>query len=723
MTIPAITRGATDERGAVSVLVALVLGTLMMLLVWFVIDVGIWFDHQRHLQLQADAGALAGAQSFAISCSNTTITNASRQYAGLPSNGVAYTTPYNAQIGSGNPNITWSFNQDLYPDSSQSTPADTTQYTTGPCADHVVDVKLQEAGLPWYFWAAGVPTIHAHARAALLPNPPQGGLMPLGVPEENPYFAEVYYYDESTGTQIASAPLTSNGVDGSGHPVWDDHSYLDASGIPGLPVDFKGHGAVGVRVAFSASQNTTTNLTGNMTTDCSQTLVSCYDTPTSPDYPGLLHIRTFGNTNATPTSPLLRDVQLVADTGSSACSDPYFSNPATGTTCTVTIQADVDFADTSGNKPGGASVCAILPSSQCNKNPLTYRGTGASAFGAGHPCSNLTLVKATDECWTASGNAALTVNANAGMQRIDLQFSDNAMGNGNSGVTVSNVQRTYTTVSTGSGPVLFADSYIVPQTGPQAGSPQLDYDSTECDTTATSCVQHLFATFHLLPSFQIAQSTSDPPVLLRTAGNGAQTQTIQCWTGPNNYKTQVQNGCPETYTPNTGGATCPTQTPAAPPYQCVSAGTGQTTDIIDALDQRIEGSTSSCPNPNNWSTFSTLTAIQQNASTDPRRIFVIMTPVGSFAGQNAGKSFPVLDIGEFYITYWQGANGHPDPCGNSTTGDGSYTSSDPFYDGPLQGGDILGHFVTRFQINPNGNPGPGSCSLASLGGCALYMTQ
>ena len=37
---------------------------VLAVMLTFVVDVGNWFEHKRHLQMQADAAALAGAQEF-----------------------------------------------------------------------------------------------------------------------------------------------------------------------------------------------------------------------------------------------------------------------------------------------------------------------------------------------------------------------------------------------------------------------------------------------------------------------------------------------------------------------------------------------------------------------------------------------------------------------------------------------------------------------------------
>ena len=65
--------GASSEGGGVIVLVALALPVLVML-GSFVIDVGNWYEHKRHLQVQADSGALAGGGMYAARpCSDTNI--------------------------------------------------------------------------------------------------------------------------------------------------------------------------------------------------------------------------------------------------------------------------------------------------------------------------------------------------------------------------------------------------------------------------------------------------------------------------------------------------------------------------------------------------------------------------------------------------------------------------------------------------------------------------
>jgi uncharacterized membrane protein len=86
-----------DERGGVVVLFALLVPTLLLAFA-IATDVGNWFVHRRHLQMQVDAAALAGGSLFGncfstdpnmVAAANTAIENEAAKYAGLSSS--AYT--------------------------------------------------------------------------------------------------------------------------------------------------------------------------------------------------------------------------------------------------------------------------------------------------------------------------------------------------------------------------------------------------------------------------------------------------------------------------------------------------------------------------------------------------------------------------------------------------------------------------------------------------------
>ena len=67
---------------------------VFVIFITLVVDVGNWFVHKRHLQMQADAGALAGGGLFTFPCSDDPILAETRKYAGDPANGA----PYNLQV-------------------------------------------------------------------------------------------------------------------------------------------------------------------------------------------------------------------------------------------------------------------------------------------------------------------------------------------------------------------------------------------------------------------------------------------------------------------------------------------------------------------------------------------------------------------------------------------------------------------------------------------------
>src|SRR6266566_8210222 len=90
-------RTLKDEGGAVLLIVAAAL-TAIILIAAFVVDTANWFEHKRHLQLQADAAALAGGSAFQNpGCTDAAIYSAARKYAGVKD--ASYTAPYNRQVG------------------------------------------------------------------------------------------------------------------------------------------------------------------------------------------------------------------------------------------------------------------------------------------------------------------------------------------------------------------------------------------------------------------------------------------------------------------------------------------------------------------------------------------------------------------------------------------------------------------------------------------------
>src|SRR6266508_4806294 len=161
------------ERGAALVLVALWLPVLFGFMV-FVADVGNWFVHKRHLQMQADAGALAGGGLFTVPCSDAPIEAESRKYAGDPSSG----SPYNLQVApTDQANVHVLLNSTVYWNEGG------TNYSDGgpPCSARFVDMKITEATLPWFFGLGVVRAINANARVEIQALNRARGALPVAV--------------------------------------------------------------------------------------------------------------------------------------------------------------------------------------------------------------------------------------------------------------------------------------------------------------------------------------------------------------------------------------------------------------------------------------------------------------------------------------------------------------------------------------------------------------
>ena len=237
-----------DESGGVLVMTVIAAPLLVIVLI-FVIDVANWFEHRSHLQMQADAAVFAAAEEMRIPCDNQPILDKANDYGGAL---------YNAQVG-GTPSakVHMLINSRTY--YNQAAPTDDTVNPASPCQAGMVDVKLTETDLPWFFGVGSVPFINAHARVSILQADTSSGALPVGVPDVNPKSARIIFVDESNnGAVLGSRTLTKVGYV-NGVTVWDN------SGSP-LPVTVNTD-KIGVRVALSGSSSTARG----------DSVVQCYD--------------------------------------------------------------------------------------------------------------------------------------------------------------------------------------------------------------------------------------------------------------------------------------------------------------------------------------------------------------------------------------------------------------------------------------------------------------
>jgi hypothetical protein len=665
-----ISRMRSEQRGSVLVMVALWM-PLLLILMTFVIDVGNWFVHKRHLQMQADAGALAAAQEYRFPCSDQPILDKAAEYSG---------DLYNGQIGGTTAGTVHRLiNSKTFFD--QPAPADDT-VTGGPCSAGMIDVKLTETDLPLFFKPFGgvlnkVPFINAQARVSINQLDTTQGALPVGVPDVNPRSARAYFINESTGAVLGSTALTKVGTS-NGLVVWDNAAAPAPITLDAGDVD------VGVVIALS----------GAATASCGAALTTCYDASTVPNGggmpgKGIVYVRGYSmagdGLQSLDHAPVLRDVTLVPGT----CADPYFS--AAAGSCTIGIRAHADFGTLSGADQTtivGARLSATVGKTTY---PLTY--------------------DATAKRWSSA--ATIAVSPAAGPIDVSLDWAEtNGTLNGNSCSTsggnkckgsFGTVQRAFAAADARSGPIQAAEVW---ENGVQWANAL-----ERCSSVQTSCTHDLTVRIGVKGNLANAASVNDPVVALRVIG-GSQNQSLDCDPNASQLKDELSGGCAPTYARNTGTA-CPGTATAlwstAQPWSCVAVQTGSATNQVPAgMNARILGDEkpASCTAPNRWSQFPNLDP------SDPRIIQVFLTPYGSFDGSGS-TTVPVQDFATFYVTGWTGqGQGFANPCQGN--GDDPVPNNDAGY--------IVGHFIKYIQTL---TPGSGStaCDPNAFGACVAVMSR
>jgi Flp pilus assembly protein TadG len=659
--------GFRRETGAVIVMVGLWLPVLVLLLS-FVIDVGNWFEHKRHLQMQADAAALVAGGTFAYpGCDPANVDATAQAYGG---------GTYNAQIGGTSPaNVHMLINSQTY--YGQASPVDTTVNTADPCTAQMVDVKMTETNLPWFFKAGKlVPFINAHARVSLLQIDTQNGALPVGVPDVNPRRAAVTFVDETNGDAVlGTEDLTRTGTDAAGNALWSTSSPV--------PVTFQEAGnpksmAVGVRIALSGNPGSV---------KCGDPLVACYDATSAN---GLVYIRGYSNDHPLTgqQTPIARDVHFSPAAGS--CPDPYFD--ASSAACTVVLQAKVDFGPGDPISTYAAALNAFIPGGPNKGTPLTYDST--TGLWTSQPMT------------IAAAQGGLPVTLKWIEKKGTLAGTDCTKGQGCTG-DLGTVQRAFSASSSASGPLQLVQV---------SEGLQTDTNSFEmCSGVQSNCTHNLTVQIAIQGTLKDASSVNDPLVKLRLAGsssNNSQNQSLDCDPNLPNLKDEIANGCGPTYTKNTG-STCPANTTALwgspQPWNCVAIQTGTAINqVSDGMNLRLMGSTNpaTCTAPNHWSQFPNI------PTGDPRVVPLFLVPFGTFSGSGS-TVVPVIDFAYFYVTGYSGQGNGTDPC---------YQPGQPGSDDQADPGFIVGHFIKYIQTLDNAS-GSQPCDPNSFGGCVAQLTE
>lgn len=595
------TRGIADlaarEEGSIVVFAALLMPVALLFLS-FTVDIGNWWVHKRHLQLQVDAAALAGGALFGgcfsdPAAANTAIQNEATRFGG------AAGSSYNGQVGGAiKGTITLLYQSKTY--AAGSVPPDDTE-TQAPCETPSLsfDVKASEAGLPLLFQIPGlsnVTAINAHARVQLKLVEVQEGMLPVAVPDLRFTYVFATFVNEATGASLGTVQLQKTGTSGNDQ-LW--------ATLAGIPVSIASeHVGVRLRLVGGSDRNAA----------CGQLYTECYDLD-SPN--GVVHIRGW----STSTAPAARNAWLLPG---SCTPDAYFAKGD----CSGGIQAEVDLG---ANHPltGTGVTAEVWASVDGNgKVPLTPGGTSG-------------LVT-----WTAGGGLLF---AGGGPHTVELNWTWKQTSGTWNGKNCTNTGGNKCKANGTFGPVQRA--FVAgARSGPlqrvqvfESGVTTSGSNSFQIGTTPK-----IGLSIAVTGSLKVQSLASDPVVELRVTGS--QNQSVDCDPAIPNLAGEIEQGCGPAYKINPGLA-CPAynQLWSLPePWECVKVQTGGAVGQVErGLKQRILGGANTCTAPINWPNWSV---------GDTRIVPLIITPFGSFGG-SGNDIVPVIDFGAFYVVGWNG-----DPC-------------------------------------------------------------
>jgi hypothetical protein len=692
-----------SEGGAVLVMVALFMASAIAL-VTFVIDVGQWFEHRRHLQVQADAAALAGGDMFAACFNggggNSAMFNEASKYAGTVGtwNGTPYgTSLYNAQVGNSyRGSVSVLYQSTTYADGSNGNDGTETQ---GPCntAHLMFDVKATERNLPWFFGGGMfVPSINTHARVQLHALNAANPSMPLAVPDVNPKQVGVTFVNEATGAELTGCGgsvlsgttctyLLTKGTPTGGLNIW---SGLVNVMLPAAPA------TIGERIGLGGQVGSCASTGGSGS-------YSCYDGSSTTN--GLTMIRDYAVAHPPPppsgsnmSAPALDGVWPTSCSGNGA-----FFFIWSGT-CSGGVVAEVDYGTGSTAPPSTYHIRATVGATTLDLAPVSYDAARSAWFWALPAASSFSLQpqaqsagislawEVNDTTKIIGGSACTTKNnnpckgnfASAPQQRYYSGFDD-LSGSG----PIRSMQLTGGTETNGPASLVGGAAYTLTVTLGLAGQYAVH---TPCPPP---------------PSGQAYNCPTDPTVPLRLkAQNGNTTYAVDCGSinglgGAQALADEIQNGCANQFSINNPDI-CPDPANPRPP-DCApvnSVGSGiKTGPIRTALNNRF------APGGN------CLTNNYPTVSPSDRRVVILMLTDFSAFSNGASTQVPVVNFGAFYVTGWEGAVAS---CS---------TQNDAAPGGTPDTGEIWGHFITYVAIGGVG--GSGICDTTGFTPCVPVLTQ
>ncbi len=596
---------AAREEGGIVVFVAMLTPVILLFLALSV-DIGNWWVHKRHLQLQVDAAALAGG-SLLGNCftdpagANVAITNEATRFGGGAG------SAYNEQLGGTNKGaVALNYQSNTYPSGAVDPSGDTE--TEPPCdTEHLMlDVKASEVGVPLLLRpllelvAPGTtfadPTINTHARVELKQIEIQEGMLPVAVPDLRFNYVFATFVNEVNGAELGTVQLTKAGASGA-NQLWNTTTPISVT---------ISSAHVGVRVRLVGG--------ADPTAACGTLFTECYDTDSTN---GVVHIRGW----SAATAPAARNAWLLPG---SCAPDAYFATAD----CSAGIQAEVDLGAT---------------------HPLT--GTGvtadvwASVDGAGHyslaPGGTAGLVT-----WTSTAGLPIAVS---GPHTVELNWTWEQKSGTWTGETCTDKKNNPCQDEGTFGPVqraFVAGGRSGPLRSVQVFESGLTSSGSNSFETGTS--HTLGVSLAVTGSLKVQSLATDPVVELRVTGS--QNQSIDCDPAISNLRDEINQGCGPAYKINKTLA-CPAYNvlwSLPEPWECVKTQTGGAVGQVEhGMKDRILGGSNTCTAPINWPNYS---------SNDPRIVPLIITPFGTFSG-SGNDIVPVIDFAAFYVVGWNG-----DPC-------------------------------------------------------------
>jgi hypothetical protein len=678
-------RFLAEETGAIAVVVAIAFPVFLLSGV-IAVDISNWNVHKRQLQIQADAGALAGGAAFQFPCSSTvnaSVLSTAEQYAGDATYGAGRLNTF-TDIPDSEHHVL--YNSPTYYGGRTKPDPGAPALTGSPCNDSAIDVKVTETHVGAFFSNLIFAShIDASARAQLKEAAGIHGLMPVAVPDPGTVQgAWIQFFDEASNANVgAPVKLTQNGT------VNNVAMYATPATTVNVTTD-----KLGVRAIISGSA------TDN---NCTDDGVECYDQSSTSTT--LLSVRRWPTTDpdsaATQPQPWVSDLRLGVDpAGTAPCATPYFADvPLSASPCNMNVFATVHFSTKSGSgitSLANQTVSVTMGGSTINLKPPVDT----------NPATSNNIWTGSIPVTTSSGSSQLGLILDQHQGTVHGTGCKNNNGNGSAcTVTIGDAQRVYGASALTSGPLGIVQIDEVTSSGLST------YANSIPRCTSSPC-NHQFIVTLGINTLHVATSGERPTVLrlLFNQQNSSQNQSLVCDPNNRNLVSELTTGCNGDFRIAEPGECdgVQHQTDLPSPWPCVETKGGeQPNAVAQAMKARIMGGAGSCTptNANHWSSFPNL------PTNDNRIVPLFLTAFGSFEG--SGKAtVPIVSFAEFYITGWttQGGGGQPANCNN-----------DPVPT-DTKGGYLVGHFIKRVVPNSDGDNGQ-DCNPTDLSPCTPVLTK